>query len=238
MPIHGGFSSALRRFRHIYQEICGRRLPSQTAFAAHAPLVHKEAPRRGSFMAILLTGVILFFGVHLFSYARAARARLIATLGEGPYKGVYSLVSAIGLGLMIWGYVLTRAGPNAADVLYWPPTWGRHVTMLLVFLGALSIAVYLHKGRLKLWLRNPMSIGVALWAGGHLFSNGEVASVILFGSFLLYALLDIVVNTIRSHVPSFTPKPRHDPISILAGLALYAFFLFVFHPYVLNVPVV
>jgi uncharacterized membrane protein len=189
-------------------------------------------------MAILLAGVILFFGIHLFSYAREARGRLIASWGEAAYKGVYSLLSAVGLGLMIWGYVATRAGPAAADVLYWPPAWGRHATMLLVLLGMICIAVYLHRGRLKLWLRNPMSIGVALWAGGHLFSNGEMANVILFGSFLLYALLDILVNMTRGHVPSFVPKPRHDPISIVAGLALYAVFLFIFHPYVLNVPVV
>jgi uncharacterized membrane protein len=189
-------------------------------------------------MAILLAGVILFFVIHLLSYAREFRARLLGAIGEGPYKGVYSLLSAIGLGLMIWGYVLTRAGPAAAEVLYWPPSWGRHATMLLVLLGMICITIYLHKGRLKLWLRNPMSIGVALWAGGHLFSNGEVTSVILFGSFLLYALIDIVVNTLRGTVPNFTPKPRHDLISIVAGIALYAFFLFVFHPYVLNVPVV
>ena len=189
-------------------------------------------------MVILLAGVILFLGVHLFSYARDARARLLARLGEGPYKGVYSLISGLGLGLMIWGYVLTRAGPSAADVLYWPPSWGRHATMLLVLLGMICIGIYLHKGRLKLWLRNPMSIGVALWAGGHLLSNGEMASVILFGSFLLYALIDILVNTARGTVPSFMPKPRHDLISIVTGLVLYAFFLFVFHPYVLNVPIV
>src|SRR5688500_4043446 len=140
-------------------------------------------------MAILLAGVILFFGVHLFSYAWAARARLMGRLGEGPYKGVYSLLSAIGLGLMIWGYVSTRAGPAAADVLYWPPAWGRHATMLLVLLGIISFAIYLFRGRFKLWLRHPMSIGVSLWAAGHLLSNGKLSSAVLFGSFLLYSLL-------------------------------------------------
>lgn len=189
-------------------------------------------------MTVLLLGVILFFGVHLFSYAREPRARLVERMGEGPYKGVYSLISAIGLGLMIWGYVQSRAGPAAADILYWPPAWGRHATMALVLLGIICIAIFLHKGRLKLWLRNPMSIGVGLWAAGHLLSNGKVASVVLFGSFLLYALLDIAVNTMRGNVPNFVPKPRHDPISIAAGLVLYAFFLFIFHPYVLNLPIV
>jgi hypothetical protein len=110
--------------------------------------------------------------------------------------------------------------------------------MALVLLAMICIAIFLHKGRLKLWLRHPMSIGVALWAAGHLLSNGKAASVVLFGSFLLYALLDIAMNTMRGNMPNFLPKPRHDVISVAAGLVLYAFFLFIFHPYVLNLPIV
>jgi uncharacterized membrane protein len=189
-------------------------------------------------MSTLITGLILFFGVHLFSYFRSARAALVARLGEGPYKGVYSLISAIGLGLLVWGYVQTRAGPAAAEIVYWPPPWARHATMLLVLLAMISIAAFLLRGRIKLWLRNPMSIGVGLWAAGHLLSNGKLASVILFGAFLVYSLIDIAVNTARGTVPSFTPNPRHDVIAVVAGLVLYAFFLFIFHPYVLNLPIV
>jgi uncharacterized membrane protein len=189
-------------------------------------------------MRILIVGVILFFGAHLLSYARGLRAGLIERLGEGPYKGLYSLISAAGLGLIIWGYARTRAGPAAADILYWPPAWGRHATMLLVLMAMVSFAIYFHRGRLKLWLRHPMSIGVALWALGHLLSNGKVASVVLFGAFLAYALFDIAINTARGTAPRFDPKPRHDAISIVAGVALYAFFLFIFHPYVLNLPIV
>jgi uncharacterized membrane protein len=188
-------------------------------------------------MIILIIGLILFFAAHLFSYARRARDALIAQMGEGPYKGLYSLVSAAGLGLIIWGYYRTRSGPSAADILYWPPSWARHATMLLVLLAMISIAIYLHKGHLKLWLRHPMSIGVGLWAVGHLLSNGRMSSVILFGAFLAYAIFDIVVNTIRGPIPNFTPNLRHDFISIIAGAVLYAFFLLVFHPYVLNLPI-
>jgi uncharacterized membrane protein len=189
-------------------------------------------------MSILIAGVIIFFGVHLFSYARALRAAAIGRLGEGPYKGIYSLISVTGLALIIWGYFRTRAGPAAADILYWPPVWGRHVTMVLVLFAMICFAIYLHQGRLKRLLRNPMSIGIALWAAGHLLSNGKLASVILFGAFLLYGLIDIAINSLRGTVPNFAPKPRHDPISIFAGVVLYAFFLFVFHPYVLNIPLV
>jgi uncharacterized membrane protein len=189
-------------------------------------------------MTLLVIGLILFLGVHLFSYLRSARAALIARLGEGPYKGVYALISAVGLGLIIWGYSQTRAGPAAAQILYWPPVWARHATMFLVLLAMVCFAIYLYRGWIKLWLRNPMSIGVALWAAGHLLSNGKLSSVILFGAFLLYGLFDIAVNTARGYLPSFTPNPRHDVISIIAGIVLYAFFLLIFHPYVLNLPIV
>jgi uncharacterized membrane protein len=189
-------------------------------------------------MTLLVTGLILFFGAHLFSYFRSARAALIARLGEGPYKGIYSLISLIGVGLIIWGYFQTRAGPAAAEIVYWPAPWARHATMFLVLLAMVCFAIYFLRGWLKLWLRNPMSIGVALWAAGHLLSNGKLASVILFGAFLLYGLIDIAVNTARGYVPSFTPNPRHDLISIIVGLVLYAFFLLIFHPYVLNLPIV
>jgi uncharacterized membrane protein len=189
-------------------------------------------------MTLLVIGLILLLGVHLFSYFRSARAALITRLGERQYKGIYALISAVGLGLIIWGYFQTRAGPAAAEILYWPPPWTRHATMFLVLLAMVCFAIYFHRGWLKLWLRNPMSIGVALWAAGHLLSNGKLASVILFGAFLLYGLIDIAVNTARGDVPSFTPNRRHDVISIIAGLVLYAFFLLIFHPYVLNLPIV
>ena len=189
-------------------------------------------------MTLLVVGLILFFGVHLFSYFRSARGALIARWGERPYKGIYALISAVGFGLIIWGYSHTRAGPAAADILYWPPSWARHATMFLVLLAMVCFAIYFHRGWLKLWLRNPMSIGVALWAAGHLLSNGKLSSVILFGAFLLYGLTDIAVNTARGYEPSFIPNPRHDVIAIIAGLVLYAFFLLVFHPYVLNLPIV
>ena len=189
-------------------------------------------------MTLLVIGLILFLSVHLFSYFRSARGALIARWGEKQYKGIYALISAVGFGLIIWGYSQTRAGPAAADILYWPPSWARHATMFLVLLAMVCFAIYFHRGWLKLWLRNPMSIRVALWAAGHLLSNGKLSSVILFGAFMLYGLIDITVNTARGYEPSFIPNPRHDVISIIAGLVLYAFFLLIFHPYVLNLSIV
>ena len=119
---------------------------------------------------------------------------------------------------------------------YWlqgPPEWTRHVTMLLVLLGFIALAAAFHKGRLKLWLRNPMSVGIALWSAGHLLSNGRLTLVWFFGAFFVYALIDIFTGKPKP----FTVKPMHDIIAPVAGIILFLVFLYGFHPYVLNVPI-
>jgi len=190
-------------------------------------------------MNILIVGIIIFFGVHAFSLLfPAARDTVKARLGEGPYKGIYSLVSLIGLALIIWGFLMSRSGPAAADLLYYPPDWTRHVTMLLVLLAFISIGASHGKGHLRLWLKQPMSIGIALWAGGHLLANGKRADVYMFGAFFALALLDIILSTARGKVPEYEPRVRSDIIAVVVGIVLYLIFLFGFHPYVLNLPIV
>lgn len=187
-------------------------------------------------MAILYFGLVLFFGTHLVAYTPIKQA-IISSLGEKRWKGAFSLLSLLGLGLMIWGYMGTRAGPAAADFVWYPPEWARHATMLLVLLGMIALAASFHKGHLKIWLRNPMSIGVGLWAAGHLLSNGKFASVLLFGAFLAQSIIDVVFNEWRGNRPSHQPRALHDVIAIVGGLLLFTFFALFFHPYVLNVPV-
>ncbi|HUF44908.1 MAG TPA: NnrU family protein [Aestuariivirgaceae bacterium] len=188
-------------------------------------------------MTALIAGMIILFGAHLALYT-PLRPALEARFGERPFKGAFTLVSLVGLAVMIWGYAMTRSGPEAANILYWPAAWTRHAAMLIVLLAFISLAAAFHKGRLKLWLKQPMSIGIALWAGAHLLTNGKVASVLLFGGFLGLALLDIAVSTARGDVPNYVPKPRHDLITVAAGLILYGLFLLAFHPFVLNVPII
>jgi uncharacterized membrane protein len=110
--------------------------------------------------------------------------------------------------------------------------------MLLVLLGFITLGASHGKGYLKLWLQQPMSIGFALWSGGHLLANGKRADVYLFGTFFVLALLDILLSTLRGKVPSHQPQVRSDIIAVVAGVVLYAIFLFGFHPYVLNLPIV
>ena len=188
-------------------------------------------------MTTLILGMIILFGGHLLLYT-PLRPALKARMGEGPFKGAFSLVALVGLGLMIWGYGMTRSGPAAAEILYWLGDWTRHAAMLIVLIAFIVLAASFHKGRLKLWLRQPQSIAIALWAGAHLLANGRLAAVLFFGGFLALALIDIAVSTVRGDVPRYVPKPSHDVIAVVAGVLLFAFFLLVFHPLMLNVPIV
>lgn len=190
-------------------------------------------------MTYLYFGILLFGGLHLFSILfPALRDGLRQRIGEKPWKGLYALVSLAGLGLMIVGFAKSRAGPLAADLLYFPADWTRHLTMLLVLLAFILIGASHGKGYLKAWLHNPMSIGIALWATGHLLANGKRTDVYLFGTFLVVALADILMSEIRGKRPTHTPRLRSDIVAVAVGLVLYAVFLFGFHPYVLNLPVV
>jgi len=189
-------------------------------------------------MTLLLIGCLLFGGSHLFSILLPGlRDSLRNRLGEKPWKGLYSIVSLLGLVLMVVGYSQTRSGPATADVLYEPWDGMRHATMLLTLLAFILVGASHGKGYLKLWLHNPMSLGIALWSGGHLLVNGQRSDVWLFGTFLVVSLADILLSELRGKRPDYVPRLRSDVIAVAVGMVLYAVFLLGFHPYVLNIPV-
>ena len=145
-------------------------------------------------MLILLVGLALFLGVHSARIvAEPARRRFIAERGEGAWKGVYSVVSLVGLVLIVVGY---RAAP---DVILWvPPTWLRHVTLLLTAIAfVLLAAAYVPGNRIRAAVGHPMVLGVKVWAFAHLLANGTLASVVLFGAFLAWAVADFVSSRRR-----------------------------------------
>lgn len=190
-------------------------------------------------MTLLYAGCLLFGGSHLFSILfPGLRDSFKAQLGEKLWKGLYSIISLAGLALMVVGYSQSRAGPAAVDLLYEGWYDGRHITMLLVLLAFILIGASHGKGYIRKWVRNPLSLGMVLWSSGHLLVNGQRSDVWLFGTFLVMGLADIVMSEIRGKRPDFIPRFRSDVIAVVVGIVLYAVFLFGFHPYVLNVPVV
>ena len=175
-------------------------------------------------MAVLIIGLALFLGVHSIALAAPDfRSRAIARMGEGPWKGLYAAVSAVGFVLILYGFHLARQSPV---LLYTPPVWMRHVTALLMLpVFPLFIAAYL-PGRIKAAMKHPMLAAVKFWALAHLLANGTLADVLLFGGFLAWAVTDRISLKRRVQtVPTISAGRFNDAIAVVLGLALYVFFI-------------
>jgi uncharacterized membrane protein len=178
-------------------------------------------------MTILILGLVLFLGVHSVRILAAPFRDAQVAASPGRWKGIYSVISAIGLGLIIWGWILYRP---AAPQLYDPPAWGRHVTLPLVWIAfVLMPTANAPTGRIKATVRHPMLLGVILWSGGHLLANGDQASVLLFGAFLVWAVIDLISALGRKEPAPVVVKPRSDVIAVAAGTVLWAAFVVVLH---------
>jgi uncharacterized membrane protein len=185
-------------------------------------------------MALLIAGLIVFLGVHSIAIvAPAVRASLLARLGEGGWKGLYSVVALAGFVLVVYGFGQARMSPT---VLYTPPHWLRHVTFLLMLpVFPLLLAAYL-PGRIKTAAKHPMLAAVKFWALAHLLSNGRLADVLLFGGFLAWAVLDRISLKRRTQVLRTAPPGRlNDAIAVVGGLALYVFFILWAHLHLFGV---
>ncbi|GGC59106.1 NnrU family protein [Marinobacter halophilus] len=172
-------------------------------------------------MTLLILGLVLFLGVHSLSIANESlRDRLHASMGEAAFKVLYSLASLAGLLLIIWGYGAARLDPT---VLYIPPTWLRHVSLLLLIpVFPLLFATYF-PGRIKAKIGHPMLAAVKLWALAHLLANGMLHDVLLFGSFLAWAIADRISMKRRTQrpIPALPASRANDLIAIAGGLAVY-----------------
>jgi uncharacterized membrane protein len=188
-------------------------------------------------MTILLLGIALFIGVHVFATFRDARAAAIARLGLPTYKLVYSLLAATGVGLIVWGFGLYRA--NGLIQLWEPPHWMRHVAMPLVLLAFIALASRrAPPGRIRGWLRHPTLVAIKAWALAHLLVNGDLGGMILFGSFLAFGVYDRIAVKRRGDegAPRLAAFTRGDAIAVGVGAALFAL-VFVLHPWLFGVAV-
>ena len=150
-------------------------------------------------MTYLLLGLFIFLGVHSVRLvADDWRTQTRARIGELPWKGLYSVVSLAGFGLLVWGFGLARQQPV---VLWTPPPGMRHLASLLTLIAfVLLAAAYVPGNNIKARVHHPMVLGVVLWALAHLLTNGNVAHVALFGTFLGWALWDYSASRRRDHV--------------------------------------
>ena len=189
-------------------------------------------------MGWLVAGLIIFFTVHSISIVNEPwRDRMVAKLGEGPWKGVYSVVATIGFFLIVWGYGLAR---QETAVIYFPAPWLMHMSMLLLIpVFPLLLATYL-PGRIRVVARHPMLIATILWAFAHLLVNGRLTDILLFGSFLVWSGLDLfsMRQRVQRPVPSAPALRFNDLITMVLGLALYSMFVVWLHSMLIGVPLV
>jgi uncharacterized membrane protein len=187
-------------------------------------------------LAILVLGLVVFLGPHFLTAFRAERQQIVDRIGLGPYKALYSVVSIVGILLIAYGFGLYRS-TGWIDVWY-PPRWARHVTVALTWPAIILVVAAYVPGDLKRRLKHPMLVGVKLWAFGHLVSNGDLGSIILFGSVLAWAVFDRISLKHRTDAGA-PPIPiggrRNDLVAIVLGTVLYLALGLWFHPMAIGV---
>ncbi|HOV03579.1 MAG TPA: NnrU family protein [Kaistiaceae bacterium] len=191
-------------------------------------------------MTVLIIGLILFLGVHMVPAFPDLRRALHDRLGEGAYKGLFSLASLVGLAVLIWGYGLARAAGPA--ILWEPPAFLRHIEHLLMLIAFIVLTAAYVPGRIKAKLRHPMLVAVKTWAFAHLLVNGDAASILLFGAFLAWAVFDRISVARRERaglLPAQLPvgPVKNDIIAVAVGTLVFLAFFFKLHIWLIGVPV-
>ena len=186
-------------------------------------------------MGILLIGLVIFLGVHSLSMVNEPwRDRMAERIGEWPWKGLYAAISLVGLVAIVYGYGLARQAPQ---VVYSPAPGLKHLAMLLMVpVFPLLVAPYL-PGRIKRYTKHPMLIAVLFWAGAHLLINGTLADILLFGSFLVWAGLDLLSMRKRQQrpLPGAPAKDINDLLILVIGMGLYVLFIIWLHEALIGV---
>lgn len=190
-------------------------------------------------MIWLILGLVLFLGIHSVRIvAPEFRQAQIDQRGLNAWKGIYTVISIVGFVILVWGYGIARQDPV---VFFVAPAWMSHVVALLMLpVMILLVASQVPAGRIKAAVKHPMLLGVKIWALAHLLVNGDLASVLLFGGFLAWAVVDRISEKKRLQA-GLTSNPvagplKWDIIAVVGGLVLYVLFVVVLHKLLIGVP--
>lgn len=187
-------------------------------------------------LGILILGLVVFIANHLFVTMRGARAAAIARLGLAAYRALFSVVSLVGLALIVWGFADYRA--QGWIEVWQPPGFMRHITVGLMLIAAILLAAYFIPSHIKAWAKHPMLAAVKIWAFAHLLSNGDLGSILLFGAFLAWAVYARIAAKRRPDqaLPVAPAGWLNDILVVVVGVLVYLALGYLFHPYVIGVP--
>jgi uncharacterized membrane protein len=188
-------------------------------------------------LTLEILGLIIFLGAHVVVSLRQRRDALIANIGRGPYLGLFSVASIVGLLLLGYGFARYRA--DGIIPLWYPPAWTRHIVVAAMWPASIAVVAAYIPGNIKRILKHPMLVGVKLWAVAHLCANGDVGGIILFGTVLAWAVYDRISLKHRTDLgapPIKIGGLGNDIIAVILGTILYAVLGLVFHPLVIGLP--
>lgn len=181
-------------------------------------------------MQTLIIGMAIFVGIHLLPAAPTVRLALIRKIGENGYKGIYSLLALVGLGMIIYGKAIA-----SYDALWYPPVWSRHLVWAVMLPALILIVAANVPGNVKRLTPHPMMWAVFLWALAHLAANGDQASIILFAPLLAFSVIHIVSANRRGATLQTHKLPVAADIKVaVIGVAAYVILLFA-HPFLFKV---
>jgi uncharacterized membrane protein len=188
-------------------------------------------------MTLLIIGIIVFLGIHLLPTFPHVRGGLIERLGENGYKILFAVLSIAGFALLVWGFA------EAPVIQVWsPPAWTRWVAIVLMLPAFIFLVAAYVPGQIKARVKHPFLIAIKTWALAHLIANGDLASIILFGSFLAYAVYDRIALKGRKPTELIGTAAqggsRNDLIAVVFGVLFYVVFLVWLHPLLIGRAVV
>ena len=189
-------------------------------------------------MLVMVIGLVVFLGIHSVPTNTDLRNGLVARFGDTGYKAVFSIISLIGLVLIIVGFAKLQLHPGKNPQLWVPPLWTRHVALALMLPAMIALVAAYVPSRIHTVLKHPMLVAVKIWALAHLLANGDLGALILFGSFLAYAVYDRISVKRRGALGPLGAKTGtwiNDVIVLVLGTALYLAFLLWAHRLLIGV---
>ncbi len=189
-------------------------------------------------MMLLIAGLLIFFLVHLVPTQSELKSGLVSRFGANTYKAAFSVVALIGLVLIVVGYHKLQLMPGKNPQIWAPPAWTRHITFLLMIPAMILLVAAYIPSRIRSAVKHPMLAAIKIWAFAHLITNGDLAAIVLFGSFLAFGVFDRISVKKRAALGPLGSAERsavNDAIAVAGGLALYAFMLLWGHAHLIGI---
>jgi len=189
-------------------------------------------------MLDLVLGLLIFLSLHLLPTQPAVRAGFVERFGENAYKGVFSVLSIVGFAIIVYGYHKLQMNPGKNPVLWDPPTWTKHISFLLMIPAMIAIVAAYVPSRIRDVLKHPMLVAIKIWALAHLIANGDLGSLLLFGSFLAWGVYDRI--SLKYRTGGLGPLGDRkgtltgDIVAVTGGLAAYAFMMLWGHQHLIG----